>query len=165
MATLREIKTKLENLRNSLASNLTAKGVTASSTESLNSLIPKVLDITTAAPVSDLALLSSSTKYLRCTGSTLYFNVPSGTKMVVWKIGDGGIDYWGDGTYFICGGGYWFVQQYSRPVSFPTVEVYSYVHDLAISGRVDGYPYSFAIDNYVSSDMGYETNVTMYFYG
>ena len=45
MATISQQLTELVNQKNALAANLTTKGVTASSSETLNTLVPKVLDI------------------------------------------------------------------------------------------------------------------------
>lgn len=47
MATIAQQLTELVNQKNALAANLTTKGVTASSSETLNTLVPKVLDIQT----------------------------------------------------------------------------------------------------------------------
>lgn len=47
MATIAQQLTELINQKNALAANLTTKGVTASSSETLNTLVPKVLDIQT----------------------------------------------------------------------------------------------------------------------
>ena len=43
--TITEQLTKLNQLRQQLAANLTTKGVTASTTEKFNTLVPKVLEI------------------------------------------------------------------------------------------------------------------------
>ncbi|MDR3552198.1 MAG: hypothetical protein P4L75_03655 [Clostridia bacterium] len=48
MATIADYLTKLNNLRNSLADNLTAKGVTGSHTDTMDTLVPRVLDIRTS---------------------------------------------------------------------------------------------------------------------
>ena len=45
MATIAEQLTKLNQLRQQLAANLTTKGVTASTAEKFNTLVPKVLEI------------------------------------------------------------------------------------------------------------------------
>lgn len=47
MAAIAQQLTELVNQKNALAANLTTKGVTASSSETLNTLVPKVLDIQT----------------------------------------------------------------------------------------------------------------------
>ena len=47
MATIAQQLTELVNQKNALATNLSTKGVTASSSETLNTLVPKVLDIQT----------------------------------------------------------------------------------------------------------------------
>ena len=47
MATIAQQLTELVNQKNALAANLTTKGVTANSSETLNTLVPKVLDIQT----------------------------------------------------------------------------------------------------------------------
>ena len=47
MATISQQLTELVNQKNALAENLVTKGVTASSSETLNTLVPKVLDIQT----------------------------------------------------------------------------------------------------------------------
>lgn len=45
MATISQQLTELVNQKNALAENLTTKGITASSSETLNTLVPKVLEI------------------------------------------------------------------------------------------------------------------------
>ena len=45
MATIAEQLTKLNSLKTQLAKNLNAKGVTATATETFNTLVPKVLEI------------------------------------------------------------------------------------------------------------------------
>ena len=47
MATIEQQLTELVNQKNALANNLNTKGVTASTSETLNTLVPKVLDIET----------------------------------------------------------------------------------------------------------------------
>lgn len=47
MATIEQQLTELVNQKNALATNLNTKGVTASTSETLNTLVPKVLDIET----------------------------------------------------------------------------------------------------------------------
>lgn len=47
MATIEQQLTELVNQKNALATNLNTKGVTASTDETLNTLVPKVLDIET----------------------------------------------------------------------------------------------------------------------
>ena len=44
-ATITEQLTKLNQLRQQLAANLTAKGISASASEKFNTLVPKVLEI------------------------------------------------------------------------------------------------------------------------
>lgn len=53
MATVTQQLSELVNQRNKLAENLTTKGVTASSTEKFNTLVPKVLDIPSGIDTSD----------------------------------------------------------------------------------------------------------------
>ena len=53
MATIAQQLTELVNQKNALATNLTTKGVTASSSETLNTLVPKVLDIQTGGEIPD----------------------------------------------------------------------------------------------------------------
>ena len=53
MATIAQQLTELVNQKNALAANLTTKGVTASSSETLNTLVPKVLDIQTGGEIPD----------------------------------------------------------------------------------------------------------------
>lgn len=50
MATIAQYLTELDKWRDRLAANLTAKGVAATSTEKLNTLVPKVLDISGDTP-------------------------------------------------------------------------------------------------------------------
>ena len=45
MATIADQLTKLNSLKTQLAKNLNAKGVTATTTETFNTLVPKVLEI------------------------------------------------------------------------------------------------------------------------
>ena len=53
MATIAQQLTELVNQKNALAANLSTKGVTASSSETLNTLVPKVLDIQTGGEIPD----------------------------------------------------------------------------------------------------------------
>ena len=59
MATVTQQLSELVNQRNKLAENLTTKGVTASSTEKLNTLVPKVLDIPSGIDTSDATASAS----------------------------------------------------------------------------------------------------------
>ena len=59
MSTITQQLSELVNQRNQLAENLTAKGVTASSTEKLNTLVPKVLDIPSGIDTSDATASAS----------------------------------------------------------------------------------------------------------
>lgn len=52
MATIAQYLTELDKWRDKLAANLTAKGVSASATEKLNTLVPKVLDISGGTPAA-----------------------------------------------------------------------------------------------------------------
>ena len=52
MATIAQYLTELDKWRDKLAANLTAKGVTASAAEKLNTLVPKVLDISGGTPAA-----------------------------------------------------------------------------------------------------------------
>lgn len=61
--TIEQQLTNLDNIRDQLADNLAAMGVTASNTETLKKLVPKVVDIIvgdTSAPLFDFTLLKSS---------------------------------------------------------------------------------------------------------
>ena len=59
MPTIEQQLTELVNQKNALAANLNTKGVTASTSETLNTLVPKVLDIETGGSGGD-----SGGKYL-----------------------------------------------------------------------------------------------------
>lgn len=59
MATIAQQLDALKTWRNQLAANLTTKGVAASNTEKLNTLVPKVLQISTGA--SDTSILYDAT--------------------------------------------------------------------------------------------------------
>ena len=59
MATITQQLSELINQRNQLAENLTTKGVTASSTEKFNTLVPKVLDIPSGIDTSDATATAS----------------------------------------------------------------------------------------------------------
>ena len=52
MATIAQYLTALDKWRDKLAANLTAKGVAASAAEKLNTLVPKVLDISGGTPAA-----------------------------------------------------------------------------------------------------------------
>ena len=52
MPTIEQQLTELVNQKNALATNLNTKGVTASTDETLNTLVPKVLDIETGGGVN-----------------------------------------------------------------------------------------------------------------
>ena len=60
MATIAQQLTELVNQKNALAANLTTKGVTASSSETLNTLVPKVLDIQTGGTSKLLQVIDRS---------------------------------------------------------------------------------------------------------
>lgn len=62
MATIAQLLTTLDQLRDELAENLTSKGVPSSSTEKLNVLVPRVLQIPqTSGSVNEFTLLDTST--------------------------------------------------------------------------------------------------------
>ena len=62
MATIAQLLTTLDQLRDELAENLTSMGVPSSSTEKLNVLVPRVLQIPqTSVSVNEFTLLDTST--------------------------------------------------------------------------------------------------------
>lgn len=78
MTTIAEQLTKLSRLKAQLAENLTAKGVMASSSEKLNTLVPKVLEIDTfsgvvvAGMLMDTSENASKSDTLTAYGESLY---------------------------------------------------------------------------------------------
>lgn len=78
MTTIAEQLTKLSSLKAQLAENLTAKGVMASSSEKLNTLVPKVLEIDTFSGVVVAGMLmdtsgnASKSDTLTAYGESLY---------------------------------------------------------------------------------------------
>ncbi len=78
MTTIAEQLTKLSSLKAQLAENLTAKGVMASSSEKLNTLVPKVLEIDTfsgvvvAGMLMDTSENASKSDTLTAYGESLY---------------------------------------------------------------------------------------------
>ena len=65
MPTISQQLTELVNRKNQLAENLTTKGVSASSSETLNTLVPKVLEITSSGVVPDKIVQSEDYEYNR----------------------------------------------------------------------------------------------------
>ena len=78
MATIAQLLTTLDQLRDQLAANLTTKGVPSNSDETLNDLVPKVLQISqTGGSVNESILLdsrgsTSKSDTLTAYGSSVY---------------------------------------------------------------------------------------------
>lgn len=95
MPTISQQLTELVNRKNQLAENLTTKGVSASSSETLNTLVPKVLEITSSGVVPDKIVQSEDYEYNRASeivpSNDVGFHVigTSFTESTLFEIGSG----------------------------------------------------------------------------
>ena len=118
MATTADYLNKLVAQKNALADNLIAKGVTATHDETLETLVPKVLDISGGGGHSDIGIEFDMTYNLLSdidinsdftvnkSGQTVTITVPSNYASSVWKPMTNTIDLDLNRMYYICSENY-----------------------------------------------------------